>query len=77
LADEAARDDEIGTLLPFARRVVALEESRRRMESIDGEKNAEALATIAAETAPRTEPLTGRRRRSIARPSGWSNCAEH
>lgn len=49
LSREAREEDEIAALVPFQQTVVGLEEARRRMETIDGQKSAAALEKIAAE----------------------------
>jgi uncharacterized protein (DUF885 family) len=45
---EAREDDEIAPLVPFQQTIVALEEARRRMESIEGQKSAADLVKIAS-----------------------------
>ncbi|MEI9970679.1 MAG: hypothetical protein WDO73_00765 [Ignavibacteriota bacterium] len=51
LATEAAQDAAIAAIVPFQQVVIGFEEARRRMETIDPEKSAEALATITADIA--------------------------
>ena len=48
LGREAREEDEIAPLVPFQQMVVGLEESRRRMETIDGQKSAANLVKISA-----------------------------
>jgi hypothetical protein len=48
LSHEAHDDDEISALVPFQQTIVGLEEARRRMESIEGQKSAAALVSINA-----------------------------
>jgi len=49
LSREAREDDEIAPLVAFQQTIVGLEEARRRMETIDGQKSAVALAKIMSE----------------------------
>lgn len=49
ISREAREDDEIASLVPFQKTVLALEESRRRMETVDGQKSAAEMVKIAAE----------------------------
>ena len=51
LAEEAKLDAEIAPLIPFQRIVIGLEEARRRMETVDGQKSAAALAQLTADIA--------------------------
>lgn len=43
---EAKEDQEVAPLLPFAKEVIALEESRRHMQDLDPEKAAQALTAL-------------------------------
>jgi uncharacterized membrane protein YgcG len=51
LADEAKLDAEIAPLIPFQQTIIAFEEARRRMETVDGQKSAAALAQLSADLA--------------------------
>jgi len=51
LADEAKLDAEIAPLIPFQQTIIGLEEARRRMETVDGQKSAAALAQLSADIA--------------------------
>ncbi len=48
LANEARQDAEIEALIPFQQTVIGFEESRRRMETVDPQKSAVALAKLTA-----------------------------
>jgi len=50
-AEEAKLDAEIAPLIPFQQTIIALEEARRRMETVDGQKSAAALAQLSADIA--------------------------
>jgi uncharacterized protein (DUF885 family) len=49
LSKEARGDDEIAAFVPFQKTIVGLEEARRRMETVDGQKSAADLVKISAE----------------------------
>jgi hypothetical protein len=51
LAEEAKLDAEIAPLIPFQQIVIGFEEARRRMETVDGQKCAAALAQLSADIA--------------------------
>jgi hypothetical protein len=51
LAVEARLDAEIAPLIPFQHIIIGLEESRRRMETVDPQKSAAALMKMAADIA--------------------------
>jgi uncharacterized protein (DUF885 family) len=51
LAEEARKDAEIAALIPFQQTIIALEEARRRMETVDAQKAAAALAKMTADIA--------------------------
>ena len=48
LAHEARQDAEIDALIPFEQTIIGFEESRRRMETVDPQKSAIALAKLTA-----------------------------
>ncbi len=49
LANEGKDEDRYANLIPFAKEITSLDESRRRMEPVDGEKAANSLNTLAQE----------------------------
>jgi uncharacterized protein (DUF885 family) len=49
LGAESKQDAEIAALIPFQRTVIGFEESRRRMETVDGQKSAALLAKLSAD----------------------------
>lgn len=51
LVTEHQRDAEIAALVPFQQIVIDLEEARRRMETVDGQKSAAALANLVSAIA--------------------------
>src|SRR2546427_2607855 len=51
LALESKKDGEIAALVPFGGTIAELEESRRRMETIDPEKAADRLMSLAKQVA--------------------------
>ncbi len=57
LEQERKRFAEVAALLPFSEAIVKLEDSRRRVEPLDGEKSAAALTVIAAQLAERRKSL--------------------
>jgi hypothetical protein len=57
LANEARQDAEIVPLVPFQQTIVGLEEARRRMETVDPEKSAMALARMTADIATAKKAL--------------------
>jgi hypothetical protein len=63
LAADARQDSEIAEVIPFQQTIFRLEEARRRMENVNGQKSAEALvalrtAAAAARTAtPAAKPI--------------------
>jgi uncharacterized protein (DUF885 family) len=59
IVSEAAREDEIASLIPFQRTIIELEESRRRMETIDPQKSALTLQKLNADIAAAKTALTG------------------
>ena len=54
LANEARQDAEIAALIPFQQTIIGFEEARRRMETVEPQKCAVALAKMTAEIAART-----------------------
>ena len=67
LATEAGHDAEIAALIPFQQTIIGFEEARRRMETVDPQKCAAALAKMSAGHRGRAEL---RRRHSKANPGG-------
>ena len=51
LANEAREDAEIAALIPFQQTIIAFEEARRRMETVEPQKSAAALAKMTADIA--------------------------
>ena len=51
LANDARLDAEIAPLIPFQQTIIGLEEARRRMETMDAQKAAAALAKMTADIA--------------------------
>jgi hypothetical protein len=51
LSEAAKLDAEIAPLIPFQQTIIVLEEARRRMETVDGQKSAAALAQLSADIA--------------------------
>jgi uncharacterized protein (DUF885 family) len=51
LAEQAKLDAEIAPMIPFQQTVIGFEEARRRMETVDGQKCAAALAQLTADIA--------------------------
>jgi hypothetical protein len=51
LAAAAKQDAEIAPLIPFQQTIIGFEEARRRMETVDGEKSAAALAELVSAIA--------------------------
>ena len=49
--DERKQDAEIAPLIPFQQAIIGLEEARRRMETVDGQKSAAVLAQLSADIA--------------------------
>jgi Bacterial protein of unknown function (DUF885) len=56
---EAQREAEIAALIPFQQTIVGLEESRRRMETIDGQKSAIALEKLVKDIAIAKDSMSG------------------
>jgi hypothetical protein len=46
LADEGRQDAEVATVIPFQQIIIGFDEARRRMETIDPQKSAAALAIL-------------------------------
>jgi hypothetical protein len=57
LANEARQDAEIALLIPFQQAIIGLEEARRRMETVDPQKSASALARMTADIAAAKKAL--------------------
>ena len=51
MATEQRRDSEIAELIPFQRIVIEFEETRRRMEAVDGQKSATLLVKLSVDIA--------------------------
>jgi Bacterial protein of unknown function (DUF885) len=49
--EERKQDAEIAALIPFQQIIIGLEEARRRMETVDGQKSTAALAQLSADIA--------------------------
>jgi uncharacterized protein (DUF885 family) len=58
LTREAREEDEMASLILFQQTIVGLEEARRRMDTIDAQKSATALAKIVTEIDAAKEALT-------------------
>ena len=56
LANEARQDAEIAALIPFQQTIIGFEEARRRMETIEPQKCAAALAKMTADIALARSP---------------------
>jgi len=62
LTEQAKEDAEIAPLIPFQQTIIAFEEARRRMETVDGQKSAGALVQLnaaiadAKATTPKANP---------------------
>jgi uncharacterized protein (DUF885 family) len=65
LSREAREDDEISPLVPFQETIVALEETRRRMESIEGQKSAADLVKVASAIDAAKASLTSSKASSL------------
>jgi hypothetical protein len=51
LANEGRQDAEVAALIPFQQIIIGFEEARRRMETVDPQKSAAALAQLSADIA--------------------------
>jgi hypothetical protein len=60
LANQARQDAEIETLIPFQQTIIAFEEARRRMETVDPQKSAVALSKMTAYIADARATLTSK-----------------
>jgi uncharacterized protein (DUF885 family) len=59
LAAEARLEEEIAVLIPFQQTVIGLEEARRRMETLDPQKSAVAVAKMTTDIAVAKDALPG------------------
>ena len=59
LLAEKQSEEEIAALIPFQQTIIALEEARRRMETVDGQKSATALDELVREIAVAKDSLSG------------------
>ncbi len=59
LAAEARLEEEIAVLIPFQQTVIGLEEARRRMETLDPQKSAVAVAKMTTDIAAAKDALPG------------------
>jgi hypothetical protein len=59
LAADARQDAEIAPLIPFQQTITGLEESRRRMETVEPQKSAAALARLTADIAEAKKTVEG------------------
>ncbi len=59
LAGEARAEEEVAVLIPFQQTIIGLEESRRRMETIDPQKSAVTVAKLADDLAAAKDALPG------------------
>jgi hypothetical protein len=66
LSREAREDDEIAALVPFQTDIVALEEARRRMETVEGQKSAGVIEKIIEETEKAKKSMEGSKLGSAA-----------
>jgi uncharacterized protein (DUF885 family) len=63
---EAQREAEIAPLIPFQQTIVGFEESRRRMETIDGQKSAITLDHMLKDIAAAKDSMSGKKPNSAA-----------
>jgi hypothetical protein len=56
---EGRRDGEIQALIPFQQTIIGLEEARRRMETIEGQKSAIALERLIKDVAVAKDSMSG------------------
>ncbi len=66
LLAEGQRETEIAPLIPFQQTIIGLEEARRRMETIDGQKSALALEKLVKDVAVAKDSMSGVKKNPVA-----------